>query len=404
MAIDFSCACGQKYSLPEALAGKTARCKKCGVAMTIPSPFAAREAIRAAAEGGGHASPKKIDDVEVVEVEQSKAVVEGEPPVVVTPEEESEGAEPAAPLWCEGYYDHKNAQRFCRIYRAGDELLFLDAGPRFTDKREISTRAGGAAGGVIGAAIGMAAGSIANKLSEGQKEEAKKRKRQLDAMSAQGLREEAETGDLNRLWRCAEVTLALFEPPSLFEREPIQSILHLSAREAGQFKKTKIYFENFDDHKAAAAVLRAALGKDNVRVDVPTSRRKLAKYDAQRLRKKRFIQWSMGGVAAAIILIALLAVLLRRSGPAPLANAPGVIFADKAPDGNAPEGAQPPAAAAAAAVPAGFVVVDAPLPGQEINKDVAKKIEQRERIKKLAQQAPPFDPAETPTMRPPLAD
>src|SRR4051812_11019940 len=36
MAIDFACACGQKYSVDESLAGKSGRCKKCGATMLIP--------------------------------------------------------------------------------------------------------------------------------------------------------------------------------------------------------------------------------------------------------------------------------------------------------------------------------------------------------------------------------
>lgn len=41
MSIDFSCnSCSQRYRVKDAFSGKTTRCKKCGAAMTVPTPAA----------------------------------------------------------------------------------------------------------------------------------------------------------------------------------------------------------------------------------------------------------------------------------------------------------------------------------------------------------------------------
>jgi hypothetical protein len=55
-------------------------------------------------------------------------------------------------------------------------------------------------------------------------------------------------------------------------------------------------------------------------------------------------------------------------------------------------------------VPGGFVLIDAPVEVQQVNKDIDKQKEHARRVKKLAQEAPPFDPAEAPSMRSTLTD
>src|SRR5262245_31971896 len=62
MAIVFSCACGQKFSVGESLAGKSARCKKCGAAVVIPQ-----------------AAPEEPEEVELVAEEEAAPVPVDEP-------------------------------------------------------------------------------------------------------------------------------------------------------------------------------------------------------------------------------------------------------------------------------------------------------------------------------------
>jgi hypothetical protein len=175
------------------------------------------------------------------------------------------------------------------------------------------------------------------------------------------------------------------------------AVVHLQTTDGGKTTKTKIFFEQHRDVKAAARLLREALGKDNVTVEFPLNRKGLAKLEAKRQGIHRIVQWSMGGVAAVIFLVVLISLFSGKrdagqAGAAAVGGGPAPAGQGPAPVGGADPGV-------AVAAPGGFAVVDMAGDAPALNPEVAKRKAQRQLLKKLADEAPPFDPAQPPTMR-----
>ena len=103
MAIVFSCACGQKYSVAEALAGKSGRCKKCGATMRIP---------RVAAEAAG--APAFAAEEEPARV--AVTVRPAEPAADEAPDPDG----PEGPAWFQGYLSPGNRPRDCSCCACSD--------------------------------------------------------------------------------------------------------------------------------------------------------------------------------------------------------------------------------------------------------------------------------------------
>lgn len=362
MAIVFSCACGQKYSVAESLAGKSGRCKKCGATMAIP---------RVAAEAAEAPEIAPEEDPTRVAV----TVRPAEPVAGAAPEPHG----PEGPAWFEGYLFPSNRPRDCRVYRVGDELLLLDVGARVGDSQQAAVRVGASAGGLVGGLVGLAVGAVLKKVDEAKQEKAERRRHELDNMSPAKLLREADAGRPSRRWPRAAVTGATLRSPSLWEAPEVAGVLDLRTADGRKTEKTLVYFDRLKDVKDAAALLRAALGEENVTVQVPLKRKAHASAEARRRRNKKILEWSLvGGIFAGIGLLVLIALLLGRSG-----HTGGGRTSTGAPD-QAPEG---------------FAVVDTPGDAPPPNPDLAQRTEQRRLAKRLADEAPPFDPAHPPTMR-----
>jgi hypothetical protein len=342
MAIVFSCACGQQYTVAESLAGKSGRCKKCGVTMAIPQP-----------------TPAAVEERKVVVREASAAPAE-EGPTEEAAEPASEADEPDTPQWFEGHVFSRGSACDCRVYRVGDELVFLDAGPHVVKNRRADER---------------------------QKEEAKQRKRQLDALSPKELLQEADSGQPNRRWRFAAITQATLLPPSLWSSLQVLAVLHLRTADGGKAAMFQISLDQLKELKAAAALLRESLCKENVTVQVPLTKKGVAKAEAKRRRTRLIVQSTLGAAAVVGLLCLLIPLFWRKAAAGHEAGGPG----------GDPGGAL---VASVASVPAaGFAVVDTPGDAPSVNPDIAKQKDQRRLIKQLADEAPPFDPAQPPTLR-----
>src|SRR5262249_23459418 len=290
----FSCACGQQYSVAESLAGKSGRCKKCGATMVIPQP-----------------PPVEVAEVEVVVEKEATYAPTDERPKEEDAEPVAEADEADAPRWFQGYVAPRGAPRAGGVYRVGDELGCRDGGPRVAGNPHAAATTGAAAGGLVGALVGLAAGAIARKIGERQKEEAKRRQKQLDAMSDEALLKEADSGRPNQRWRLADVNETALLKPSLWNGVQVLAVLHLQTTGAGKSARTAIYFDRLKELKAAAALLREALGKENVTVKVPLTRKGVAKAEARMLRTHRIVQWSLAAAAVVLFLVLLIPLFFR---------------------------------------------------------------------------------------------
>ncbi|HVJ83106.1 MAG TPA: hypothetical protein VNC50_18705, partial [Planctomycetia bacterium] len=380
MPISFSCACGQNYVVDDAAAGRSGRCKKCGASMVVPQPA---PAAPTAAEPDEEPVLVAADDEE----DEGYSLEGGNPDVESETEAtESTAAEPVIPRLFSGCCSAKGSIRECRLYRLGDELVLLDAGPSVADPSRVSAASSNAAGhGLVGAAVGMVAGLAARKVGARQQQEARRRQQVLDGLTPEALRAEADAGPPNRRWRLADISNASLLPPSLWGGADVMAVAEFAAERDGKREKTKIDLTRMEDLKAAAALLRDALGKRKVTVAVPLTRAGYAK--AASRRKIKQIAGISGFVVASLAFLFFLVPWLK-GRPAAAQNAPA---------GGAPvEGA---AGAVALEPAADFAVVDS-LEGQRpLEPEAAKREARRQLVKKLAAEAPPFDPAHPPTLR-----
>src|SRR5262249_42216830 len=141
-------------------------------------------------------------------------------------------------------------------------------------------------------------------------------------------------------------------------------------------------------------------GDDEADDPVPTkskSSRSRRRREREEAKRRQRLQIIIGAAAAfGLIFVCVFLIILFRSSSA----GPQVSGAQKGGTKNAgkqvnggQDGANP------GGSPGGFVTVDALEAEPKTNSDVAKRKEQRQRIKKVADQAPPFDSGQSLTMR-----
>jgi hypothetical protein len=149
MPIDFTCLCGQAYTVPESLIGQKLRCPVCENMVVVPAasepavaaddePVADFDEVEEPAHYGfaGESSPT----TEAPRVDDEPEVVDEEPEVIDEVEEVAEEAEEAAeeddapgdPTFFVAAYSPSTSLRqpkTFRFYRYRDELLAVHAGP-----------------------------------------------------------------------------------------------------------------------------------------------------------------------------------------------------------------------------------------------------------------------------------
>jgi hypothetical protein len=207
MAIELSCPCGKRSRVPDAAAGKKARCPACKAVLDVPTlpppevddvPFT---------------EPEIVDDLPLTEPE----MVDDDEPIVLTPIEwETTGAAPAAsaapaPPVKDDPLDFALVAflsgvvakpKFYRVHRDGDRLLFLNAGP-FTwravdalpDHGKIigmAARTAGAHGAAAGLALGAAAAGLKYLFDKQDTRAFQERSAALDRLTLDQLRAEIE--------------------------------------------------------------------------------------------------------------------------------------------------------------------------------------------------------------------
>lgn len=280
MPIAFSCTCGKKFTVDDALAGKRTRCPVCKSPLTVPVPEAEPEVIE---------DFEVIeDDVEVVEAAAPAAygLADDRPPVAdAEPEfvEDEAVADDGTPDYFAVAYDgnggfHK--PRSFRVYPDGDELLFVHAGPfnwHAVDAaigrdpmRNMAIR-NTMMYGAAGAGLGLVAAGLVAVTAAVDRKAITKRAEILDPMTLDQLR--AEVGSNKDCFRLTadNATDAKFEPPSesMWANKQIEAIVvgRLRFTHATTGKWTLVILTK-PDARAAIRAFRRVLGRKNVDVEL----------------------------------------------------------------------------------------------------------------------------------------
>jgi hypothetical protein len=280
MPITFSCTCGKSYTVDDALAGKSVRCRVCERLLVVPAvdePFADFEVVE---EEAGAACGIAAEHAPSV-----AAVAHGEKVPVPNPVTEPDKG--AMPEYFVAAYEGTlvHLPKLYRIYADGDGLLVIHAGPfnwwmvdalkTWAGIRNTAVRTGAAHGAAVGFGIGLAASVVGIFTGANEARELAKRAAVLDPLPIEQLRTQT-LADKNsfRLTADNAADVRIYPPSTgIFANKNVQGAivgnLRFTHRPTG---KWDFLLLTKQDAKAAIRAFRGALGKENVSVTLKWKR------------------------------------------------------------------------------------------------------------------------------------
>jgi hypothetical protein len=284
MSITFACTCGKNFTVDDALAGKRTRCPACRLPLTVPEP-----------------EPDVIEDFEVVD--DGVAVLEEEtvtaygladdrPPVeAAEPDPEPELVEDEAivddgkPDYFAVAFDGSSSflakARFYRVYPAGDELLFIQAGPFNWSAvdvavgrdaiRGMAIRNSAMYGAEVGVGLGLIAAGAMALMNAQERKEIAKRAAVLDPMTIERLREEADKDKASFRVTADNTKDVKVEPPKtgFFANKNVEpNIVGRLRFTHDPTGKWALVILTKTDARAAIREFRRVLGRDHVDVEL----------------------------------------------------------------------------------------------------------------------------------------
>jgi hypothetical protein len=287
MSIEFTCQCGQGYSVPESFIGQKLRCPACANMVVVPAdsepeviedeePVADFDEIEEPAHYGfaDESRPVALANDEPEEVDEVPEVVDDEPEVIEDRDEAEEEDEPADELgFFVAAYSPTTSLRqpkTFRFYRYRDELLVVHAGPfgwvaveKLADRpgvHEKNRRYDGFGHG------------METDFDESVRKGLARRAAVLDRMTLDELRAESESDALSFRITPENTTVAKIEPPGPRQGDEDRRAVEWTV---GRLKfthatagKWELLLVTTADVRMAIRAFRRVLGVENVEVSV----------------------------------------------------------------------------------------------------------------------------------------
>ncbi|HEY1859450.1 MAG TPA: hypothetical protein VGG61_03805 [Gemmataceae bacterium] len=284
MPITFSCTCGKSYTVDDALAGKSVRCRVCETQIAVPAveePFEDFEVVEEESAPAYSIAAERVPSV--------AAPADGNQDPVPTqgPHSAAEHDKGATPDYFIAAYEGTlvHLPKLYRIYPDSDGLLVIHAGPfnwwmvdglkTWSGVRSTAARAGATHGAAVGFGIGLAASVVGIFTGASEARELAKRAAVLDPMPIEQLRTQTVADKASFRLTADTASDVRIYPPStgIFANRNVQGAivgnLRFTHRPTGKWDMLLL---TKPDAKAAIRTFRNALGKENVAVTLKLKR------------------------------------------------------------------------------------------------------------------------------------
>lgn len=283
MPITFSCACGQRYTVDDALAGKRVRCRACESPLVVPAVEEQCADFEVVEEGGpvyGIAAENAHPVAAAADRDQVPVPAQGTGSAT-KPDPD------APPEYFIAAFDGSllHLPKLYRIYPDGDGLLVIHAGPfnwwmvdalkSWAGARGVAARAGAVHGAAVGFGVGLAASVVGIFTSASEARELAKRAAVLDPMPIDQLRTQTVADKASFRLTADTASDVRIYPPStgILANRKVQGAivgnLRFTHKPTG---KRDFLLLTKPDAKAAIRGFRSALGKENVAVTLKLKR------------------------------------------------------------------------------------------------------------------------------------